>query len=167
MALKKLEENKIEVDMVPLIDIITLLLMFLVIVGDMASQANAIQMKLPRASEAMTDKDLKEKRGVRMEGRIVVQLKADNGKYMAVINNKSYELVERGGNKTLLEYLSQQVDYQLAKEMAKKDATGAVDIPVKLRIPEEAPMLDVENVVMTLARVGLVNVQYAAEPTFK
>ena len=104
---------------------------------------------------------------MRTEGRIVVQLKADAGKYNAVVNNKSYELVERGGNKTLLEYLSQQVDYQLAKGMAKKDDKGAVDIPVKLRIPEEAPMLDVENVVMTLARVGLVNVQYAAEPTFK
>jgi len=51
------EETKVEVDMVPMIDIITLLLMFLVIVGDMAASANTIQMKLPRASEALTDKN--------------------------------------------------------------------------------------------------------------
>jgi len=38
-----------------------------------------------------------------------------------------------------------------------------VTFPVKLRIPQEAPMREVERVVMTLARAGLVNVQYAAE----
>jgi len=165
MGMKKVAENQIEVDMVPLIDIITLLLMFLVIVGDLAAQANAIKMNLPRASEAKNDKELKEL-GVRLEGRIVVQMKPDGGKYVAVVNNQSYELVERGSNKTLLEYLDKQVQYQVSKNLAKKAADGAVDIPVKLRIPVEAPMQDVETIIMTLARVGLVNVQYTAEPTF-
>jgi biopolymer transport protein ExbD len=166
MAMKKVEENKIEVDMVPLIDIITLLLMFLVIVGDLAASANAIQMKLPRASEAKTDKELKDE-GFRLEGRIVVQLKEDSGTYVAIINNKSYQLVERGGNKTLLTYLDEQIQYQIGRGLAKKASDGAVDIPVKLRIPESAPMVDVETVIMTLARVGLVNVQYTADPMSK
>ena len=165
MSMKKVEMNAVEVDMIPLIDIISLLLMFLIIVGDTAATANSIQMKLPRASEAMTDKTLKEK-NVRLEGRIIIQVTNRDGPYRAVVNNKSYDLVEKGGNKLLLEYLEEQVQYAISRGLAQKDSTGAVNIPVKLRVPETAPMADVERVVMTAARVGLVNVQYAAEPTF-
>jgi len=157
------EETKVEVDMVPMIDIITLLLMFLVVVGDMAASASTIQMKLPRADQALTDKELKEK-GVRVEGRVVVQVQNQSGVYRAVINNKSYDLVGQGSNRKLIEYLDEQVNYSINKGLAKKDANGAVDMPVKLRIPEETPMREVERVIMSLARVGMVNVQYAAEP---
>jgi biopolymer transport protein ExbD len=166
MAMKKPEMNQVEVDMIPLIDIISLLLMFLIIVGDTAATANSIQMKLPRASEALNDKELKEK-NVRLEGRIIIQMtNKEGGTYRAVVNNKTYELVAQGSNKLLIEYLDEQVQYQIGRGLAQKDAGGAVNIPVKLRIPENAPMEDVERVVMTAARVGLVNVQYAAEPTF-
>jgi len=164
MPMKKAEMNAVEVDMIPLIDIISLLLMFLIIVGDAAATANSIQMKLPRASEALTDKELKEK-NVRLEGRIIIQVTNRDGVYRAVVNNKSYDLVEHGSNKLLLEYLDEQVQYNVGRGLAQKDSTGAVNIPVKLRVPESAPMADVERVVMTAARVGLVNVQYAAEPT--
>jgi biopolymer transport protein ExbD len=157
------EENKVEVDMVPMIDIITLLLMFLVIVGDMAATANNVKMKLPRASEALTDKELKERK-YRLEGRIVIQMQNQNGVYRTIINNNAYDLVKGGSNKGLLEYLDQQVNYHVSKGLAIKDSTGAVDMPVKLRIPEDAPMREVERVIMSCARVGLVNVQYAAEP---
>ena len=157
------EETKVEVDMVPMIDIIVLLLMFLVIVGDMAASASTIQMKLPRADQALSDKELKEK-GFRLEGRIVVQLQNQSGVYRAIINQKSYDLVGGGSNKGLLTYLDDQVNYCVNKGLAKKDSTGAVDMPVKLRIPEETPMREVERVIMSLARVGMVNVHYAAEP---
>jgi len=160
---KEGDDNNVEVDMVPLIDIIVLLLMFLIIVGDAAATANAIQMKLPRADQALDDKTLKEK-NVRLEGRIVIQMQNRDGKYYAVVNNKSYELVAGGGHKGLLEYLDENVNWQLGKGLAHKDSTGALDIPAKLRIPEDAAMKDVERVVMTCARVGLVNIQYAAEP---
>jgi biopolymer transport protein ExbD len=146
-----------------MIDIITLLLMFLVIVGDLAASATTIQMKLPRADQALSDKELKEK-GIRLEGRIVVQLHNQNGVWAAVVNNKFYALAPAGGSKNLLEYLDEQVNYHVSKGLAKKDSTGAVDMPVKLRIPEDAPMREVERVIMSLARVGMVNVQYAAEP---
>src|SRR4051812_9768805 len=121
MGMKKLDETKVEVDMVPLIDIISLLLMFLIIVGDTAATANSIQMKLPRASEALTDKELKEK-NVRLEGRIIVQITNKDGPYRAVVNNKSYDLVAQGSNKLLLEYLDEQVQYQIGRGLAQKDS---------------------------------------------
>jgi biopolymer transport protein ExbD len=154
------------VDMVPMIDIVTLLLMFLVIVGDMAASASNIAMKLPRADQAMTDKEMKDK-NFRLEGRIIIQMQNQNGVFRAVVNNQAYDLVGGGSNKKLLEYLQKQVDYALDRGLAKKDSSGAVDIPVKLRIPEDAPMRDVERVIMSMARVGLVHVQYAAEPVLK
>src|SRR5689334_12111429 len=129
MAMKKVEMNQVEVDMIPLIDIISLLLMFLIIVGDTAATANSIQMKLPRASEAMNDKELKEK-NVRLEGRIIIQMtNREGGTYRAVVNNKTYELVAQGSNKLLLEYLDEQVQYQIGRGLAQKDASGAVNIP--------------------------------------
>ena len=163
--MKAPSESKVEVDMIPLIDIIVLVLMFLIIVGDTAANANNIQMKLPRADQALTDVQLKEK-NIRLDGRIVVQLKGKEGKYTAVVNNKAYDLVGGGANKTLLDYMDDQIQYAIGKGLATKDPSGAVSIPVKLRVPEEAPMKDVERVVMSMAKVGLVNVQYAAEPTF-
>jgi len=159
-------ENPVDVDMVPMIDIVTLLLMFLVIVGDMAASASNIAMKLPRADQAMTDKEMKDK-NFRLEGRIIIQMQNQNGVFRAVVNNQAYDLVGGGSNKKLLEYLQKQVDYALDRGLAKKDSSGAVDIPVKLRIPEDAPMRDVERVIMSMARVGLVHVQYAAEPVLK
>jgi len=163
--MKRPQLEKVEVDMVPMIDIISLLLMFLIIVGDTASNASSIQMQLPREmDQAMTDKELVEKKGLRLEGRIVVQLHPDKeGKYKAVISNKSYDLVKDGGNRLLIDHLERVVSENIALGHYKKDEKGAVDAPVRLRIPEDAPMKDVELVVMSLARVGLVNVQYAAD----
>ena len=160
------EETVTEVDMVPMIDIVTLLLMFLVIVGDMAASASNIAMKLPRADQAMSDKEMKDK-NFRLEGRIIIQMQNQNGVFRAVVNNQAYDLVGGGSNKKLLEYLQKQVDYALDRGLAKKDSSGGVDIPVKLRIPEDAPMREVERVIMSMARVGLVHVQYAAEAALK
>lgn len=165
--MRKPKMQDVEVDMVPLIDIISLLLMFLIIVGDTAASASSIQMPLPRnMDQALTDKEMAEKK-INIQGRIVVQLVAQRDestketKYQACINNQYYDLMQGGGSKSLIEYLNKQIEQYGA---FKRDAaTGAVDAPVKLRIPEDAPMKDVEDCVMTLARVGLVNVQYAAK----
>ena len=150
--------NKVEVDMIPLIDIISLLLMFLIIVGDSAASASSIPMKLPRADQAKKGSD------VRSDGRIVIQLKKNqDGRYSARVSKKDFELVSGGANQSLLEYLEQQVNWARKLKYAEVDAAGRVSSPVKLRIPQETPMREVERVVMTVARVGLVNVQYAAE----
>jgi biopolymer transport protein ExbD len=164
--MRKPEPQKVEVDMVPMIDIIVLLLMFLVIVGDMAASANNVPMTLPRASEAKSDKELQEMH-IRLEGRMCIQLKSDGGVWRAIVQNKAYDLVAGGAHAQLLRYLDEQVSYHVSKGLAKKDAGGAVDMPVKLRVPADAPMREVERVIMSCARVGLVNVHYAAEPTFK
>jgi len=158
MGMKKPEMQKVEVDMVPLIDIISLLLMFLVMVGDMARSATAVKMKLPRATEAKNDKDLP------TEGRIVVQLQAKDGRYKAVVENNEFDLVAGGGNKTLVDYLLRQIDQRALKGMEVGPA-GEVPFPIKLRVPTEAPMREVERVIMTLAQAKLVNVQYAVEST--
>ena len=50
--------NQIEVDMVPYIDIVSLLLMFLLIVGDMTKGATAVKMKLPKVDMAESEKKL-------------------------------------------------------------------------------------------------------------
>ena len=161
------EESKVEVDMVPLIDIISLLLMFLIIVGDTAANADSIEMQLPRSDQAKTEKELVEKEHHNFDGRIVIQMKKDNNRYLAVVNNKGYELVPGGQNKQLLEFLSASVDFAIGKHYATKDTDGAVSSPVKLRIPADAPMKDVQRVIMTCAQVGLVHVQYAADPPNK
>ncbi|MCY3021281.1 MAG: biopolymer transporter ExbD [Planctomycetota bacterium] len=149
-------ESRIEVDMVPMIDIITLLLMFLVIVGDMAATAGSIQMRLPRADQAVKDRWT--------EDRLVVQLQNQNGVYRAVINNRSYDLVAGGASKTLRDHLADHVNYCVGKGWTVRKDSGEVGIPVKLRVPEEAPMREVERIVMTLAHAGLVHIQYAAAP---
>jgi biopolymer transport protein ExbD len=156
--MKKPEINNVEVDMVPLIDIISLLLMFLIIVGDSAASANSIAMKLPRADQAKTEKELK----LTTEGRIVIQMKKVDNKYQAVINNKNYDTgAEQGMG--LKEYLDNQVQYALKRNMVKKLENGTLDWPVKLRIPEDCPMQEVEKVVSTMAALGLVMVHYAAD----
>jgi biopolymer transport protein ExbD len=146
----KPEAISIEVDMVPMIDIISLLLMFLIVVGGTASNACSIEMKLPRADQASPEKNF------RTEGRIVVELAEKDGVYSAVINNKRYALSGVRDNYALEKYLAEQTPAN------KKD--GTLDTPVKLRIPEIAPMHEVEKVIMTLTRAGLVNIQYAAQP---
>lgn len=143
-------DSKVEVDMVPLIDIISLLLMFLLVVGGTKVQADSIQMKLPRADQAVAL--------VRDEGRIVVHMQNQSGTYRAVVNNKSYALVADGANKTLLERLESDL------VSAARNERGAIVTPVKLRIPEDAPMREVEKLVMTLSRAGVTNIHYAAEP---
>ena len=159
--MKRPEINNVEVDMVPLIDIISLLLMFLIIVGDSAASASSINMKLPRASEAKTEKELK----LNTEGRIVIQMrKGTDGKYQAVINNKNYETGVESGI-SLKDYLDKQIDYAIQKKLANKKPDGTLDWAVKLRIPEDCPMQEVEKVVSTMAAVGLVMVHYAADAT--
>jgi hypothetical protein len=162
VAMKPLVENRVEVDMVPMIDIVTLLLMFLIIVGDMTAVAGNVQMKLPRADQAQKDG-----KGTRDEGRIVIQLQEQKGVYRAIVNNKSYELIADGGNGTLIRYLEDHINGCIARHEYVREQSGAVPTPVKLRIPADAPMRDAEKVVMTLARIGLVNIRYAAEPEKK
>jgi len=152
MTLRLSRENSVEVDMVPLIDIVSLLLMFLVMVGDMTRSASAVKMSLPRADQAQ--KDL----AVNTENRIVVQLRKEGGVWSAVINNMIYELVERGRNQSLTQYLEDRV--RLGGPL---QADGSSPVPVKLRIPKDAPMREVECVVMNLAAAKLTNVCYAAE----
>ena len=95
-----LAENKVEVDMVPLIDIISLLLMFLIIVGDTAANADNVEMQLPRADQALKDQTLQS------DGRLVIQMAPSEGRYLAIINNRAYELLPGGNQLTLLDYLA-------------------------------------------------------------
>ena len=161
--MNKPDINNVEVDMVPLIDIISLLLMFLIIVGDSAASASSIAMKLPRASEAKTEKEWH----VTTEGRIVIQMKKNEAtkRYQAVINNKNYETAGLESGVSLKQYLDTTLDWAIKKNLAHKMPDNTVDWPVKLRIPEECPMQDVEKVVSTLAALGLVHVHYAADAT--
>jgi biopolymer transport protein ExbD len=160
MARKKRPKLEgIEVDMVPFIDIVTLLLMFLIIVGDMTKSSTGVKMKLPRADQAKFEKEL----AVDTTGRLVVQLRKDNdGKFWAVVESTKYQLVPRGDNPNLLEYFKYQIDRRVAEGRVKRQDDGSVNFPVKLRVPADAPMLEVERIMMTLAKAGLVNVHYAA-----
>jgi biopolymer transport protein ExbD len=157
MPIKKPESLHVEVDMVPLIDIISLLLMFLVMVGDMTRSTTAVKMQLPRMDQAVND-------NTRTEGRIVVQLETcKDGHVRANIEGHGFELVERGGNKTLNDYLNRLVANRV-NHGAKVGEHGEIDFPVKLRIPADAKMRDAELVVMSLAQAKLVNVLYASAP---
>ena len=152
------EENTIEVDMVPLIDIISLLLMFLVMVGDMAKSTSSVQMRLPRADQAKNDKE------VDTHNRIVVQLKkTKEGTYKAIVENREYELVQGGNNSSLIKYLNEQIQQRTAGGAIALGPNGEVPFPVKLRIPADAPMREAERVIMTLAQAKLVNVHYAVD----
>ena len=152
--MRKPEIDNVEVDMVPMIDIISLLLMFLIVVGGTAETASSVKMKLPRASEA--------KVALRDEGQVVVQLaKNDSGHYQAVVNNRQYEMNKSEGS--LKDYLDRTLEFAIQKHMAKRNADSTVDWPAKLRIPEDCPMQEVEKVIGVLASVGMVNVRYAAQ----
>jgi biopolymer transport protein ExbD len=147
-----------EVDLVPLIDVISLLLMFLVMVGDMARSATNVKMKLPRCDMALPDAKLGS-----TEGRIVVQMKKEkDGRYWAVVENNKFELIHGGSNKSLIQFLEDQITRRRAKDAFTTGPNGEVPFPVKLRVPADAPMYEVERVVMTMAQAKLVNVQYAA-----
>jgi len=161
--MKKASETKVEVDMVPLIDIVSLLLMFLIMVGDMSKSASAVKMKLPRASEGKTDKELGEQN---LEGRIVVQLREISEgakKYEVVIENKAYSL-QGGRSGSLMAYFDEQIKKRQAKGEIKLDEkTGAAPIPIKMRVPANAPMSQVQQLVTNIAGAKLVNVQYAVD----
>jgi biopolymer transport protein ExbD len=153
------EPEAAEVDMVPMIDIVTLLLMFLIIVGDMTKSTSAVRMMLPRASEAKMEPQIP----VSTEGRLVVQLSQDAaGKYWAVVDNGRYELLPRGERSTLQDYFQTQINRRLLRDPDIVDKDGVVKFPVKLRVPAGAPMIEVERIVMAMANVGLVNIHYAA-----
>jgi biopolymer transport protein ExbD len=150
-------DNTVEVDMVPLIDIISLLLMFLVMVGDMAKSTSSVQMRLPRADQAKNDKE------VDTHNRIVVQLKKSGEAYKAIVENREYELVQGGNNSSLIKYLTEQINQRTAGGNITLGPNGEVPFPVKLRIPADAPMREAERVIMTLAQAKLVNVHYAVD----
>lgn len=158
--MKKPDIAPVEVDMVPLIDIISLLLMFLIIVGDTSANTTSVKMKLPTASEAKTEKEWG---NLPTKNRIVIQMTKREGDaaYSAIINNKKYNTDDSAG-KTLKEHLEQIIDEASKKSGAVKRADGTWDIPVKMRVPEETPMFEVEKVLKTIADLQLVDVQYAA-----
>jgi biopolymer transport protein ExbD len=158
--MRKVDAVNIEVDMVPLIDIISLLLMFLVMVGDMAKATHGVQMKLPRADQAKTDKEVDSK------NRLVVQLEHADGKYWATVERNRYTLEAQGGNKALIDYLNQNIMSRKAHnpEACKEDENGGLLFPVKLRIPADAPMREAERLIQSMAQAKLVNIQYAADP---
>jgi biopolymer transport protein ExbD len=153
--------EQLDVDMVPFIDIVTLLLMFLIIVGDMTKSAAGVKMLLPRADQALIEKQIPT---LDTEGRIVVQVrKDDRGKYCAVVQGVPYGLVPEGNDANLLQYLDAQVSqYRIRKGKEAETPDGGVRLPVKLRVPGEAPMPVVERAMTTLAKAGLVNIHYAA-----
>jgi biopolymer transport protein ExbD len=158
--MRKPDVVSIEVDMVPLIDIISLLLMFLIMVGDMAKSTRSVNMKLPRADMAKIDPEVDSKR------RLVVQLEKDeNGKYWANIERSRYELVAQGAQKTLIDSLDQFIMKQRANgdKRAEPDEQGGIRLPVKLRIPKDAPMREAERLIQSIALAKLVNIQYAAD----
>jgi len=156
--MRQVDTVQVEVDMVPLIDIISLLLMFLIMVGDMAKATRGVQMKLPRASEAKTDKEVDSK------NRLVVQLEKADGKYWATIEKNRYTLEAQGLNKSLVEYLNQNIISRKAHGEVKEDENGGLLFPVKLRIPVDAPMREAERLIQSMAQAKLVNIQYAADP---
>ncbi len=164
--MKKPDIDNVEVDMVPLIDIISLLLMFLIIVGDTTASTNSVKMRLPVADQAKTEKEWGKE--VKTEGRIVIQIKPPdegdkNGKYYAVFNNAKHSTAEDAG-KSLKDHLQRYIDDEMGHGRAHlvEPEKQALDIPVKLRIPEDCPMVEAEIVLFTLAQCKLVDIQYAA-----
>ncbi|MEI6235834.1 MAG: biopolymer transporter ExbD [Planctomycetota bacterium] len=167
--MKKPDINNIEVDMVPLIDIISLLLMFLIIVGDTTASSNIASLRLPTADQAQTEttfwRDTKD--------RIVIQIKpefddenvqaAKNGKYFFVFNAAKHGNADEG--KSLKDHLAKFIDDAAAHgngKIVKDSKTGTWNIPVKLRIPESCPMVEAEKVLYTVASLSLSDIQYGA-----
>ena len=167
--MKKPESHSIAVDMVPLIDIISLLLMFLIIVGDTTANSNIASLKLPVVSQATQDSMSFS------NNRIVIQLKPEfsdeqeqrvkNGRYSVVFNAASHSNNDDG--KALKDHLEKYLDDASAHGMAGKKSDGTWDIPVKLRIPALCPMVEAEKVLYTIASLNLTDIQYAAAASEK
>lgn len=159
MNLKRPEVPAIQVDMVPLIDIVTLVLMFLVIVGGAVTSAEGVKVNLPRADQA---KELR----VSLEGRITISLEKSGGVYNAVIGGNSYSIGTRGSANvsSLSAYLLKSADYMHTRGMCKVLNDGTYSIPVKLRIGEDVPMKTVEDVLDSLVQARLRDIHYAAKP---
>jgi len=168
--MNKPDINQVEVDMVPLIDIISLLLMFLIIVGDSAASSNIASLRLPAASEAKSEKDWP---GLKTEGRIVIQIKPEyeheddqlskQGKYFVIFNSAKHDPSADAG-KSLKDHLTRFIEDALSHNppLAVRMPDGTLDTPVKLRIPAMCPMTEAEKVLSTIASLQLVNIQYAA-----
>jgi len=161
--MRKPDTDKVEVDMVPLIDIISLLLMFLIIVGDQTASSNSVKMKLPEVQVAF-----EESRWAPSENRIVIQMvpvdaAKPDGVYAALFNGTSHGNTEsqRG---SLKEHLTTYIHDEVQHGRAQQRPDHTLDIPVKLRIPADCPMTETEKVLHTIASQGLVDVQFAAAP---
>ncbi|MEI6235835.1 MAG: biopolymer transporter ExbD [Planctomycetota bacterium] len=172
--MKKPEINNVEVDMVPLIDIISLLLMFLIIVGDTTASSNIASLRLPTADQAKTEKEW----GLSTDGRIVIQIKpefedekeqaAKNGKYFVIFNAAKHGNDDEG--KSLKDHLAKFIDDAAAHgngKIVKDSKTGTWNIPVKLRIPGSCPMVEAEKVLYTVASLALSDIQYGAAESKK
>jgi len=151
-------DNKVDVDMVPLIDVVVLNLLFIIIVGDITQSTTAVQMRLPPADQAQRD-------GLITKGRVVVQLQAQaNGQYSAVVDGKSYALSASGKNAEMINDLRELAKTRAAWDPTQLTANSQPKYPVKLRIPKDCPMNWVQLVSTQLAAAGLEEVHYAADP---
>jgi len=153
----------IEVDMVPLIDIVTLLLMFLVIVGSVEKVSHGVKINLPRADQAKSEKELP----VTREGRIVLSVKSVDGVYYAYTGPKTrYEITAWNSNTLsgLSTHLLKSAEYMHREKMCKLLDDGTYNIPIKLRIGEDVPMRAVEDALDAVVKAKLRDVHYAANP---
>jgi len=157
MAIGAIEDAAVAVDMVPFIDIISLLMIFMVAVSDMTQRATGIKMFLPSADQAIHEKE------IGSEGRIVIQLVKDAGQYVAVIERSRFQLGTSFIHANLKTYLKEQIASREAHGKLKREHDGKIAFPVKLRIPRDAPMAQVERIVATCASAELVNIHYAAD----
>lgn len=153
--MKRPEIDRVEVDMVPLIDIVSLLLMFLIVVGDAEAGTTAVKMKLPAAGA-----------GRKLEpepGMLTIEIgKNVDGRNEAVVNRRHYRL-----DGELKRYLDGQLaawEQMGAARRIRRDGADVWNTPVRLRIPESCPMADVGAVVGTLQDLKLLDVRYAAQP---
>ena len=161
--MRKPESHHVEVDMVPLIDIISLLLMFLIIVGDTTASSNLSNLRLPTASEA------KKEWAIDTENRIVLQLKPEydnendqatkHGKYTVIFNAARH--ANDADDQSLKNHLASFIANQDAHGLAAKRADGTWNIQVKLRIPALCPMVEAEKVLNVVAGQQLTSIQYA------
>ena len=153
----------IEVDMVPLIDIVTLLLMFLVIVGHVEKVSHGVKINLPRADQAKPEQDLP----ITQEGRIVLSLKSVDGVYYAYTGLATrYEITARNPNTLsgLSSHLLNSAEYMHRKNLCRLLDDGTYNLPIKLRIGEEVPMNTVEDVLDAVVKAKMKDIRYAAQP---
>jgi len=162
MKIRTPDASAIQVDMVPLIDIVTLLLMFLVIVGGLVDTGITVKVNLPRADQAKTDKELPQS----LEGRITISLQNTDGVYHTVISGKRYSIGSRGSENLsgLSTYLLKSAEYMHSRGMCKRLDDGTYSIPVKLRVGEDVPMKTVEDVLDSVVQARMRDVHYAAQP---